>query len=104
MIDLPDFSKSYDYENYFYFTCDSQRIGKLIAHYELFKIAEKLEGSIVECGIFKGASFLRFAMYRKLFDRNLKRNIIGFDTFAAFPHSSYEHDIKMREDFVNQSG
>ncbi|MEO8666317.1 MAG: TylF/MycF/NovP-related O-methyltransferase [Ignavibacteria bacterium] len=104
MIELPDFAKTYDYENYFYFTCDNQRIGKLVAHYELFKMTKDIEGSIVECGVFKGASFLRFAMYRKLFDENSKRKIIGFDSFAAFPQTNYEPDIKMRIDFVEECG
>lgn len=104
MIELPDFTKSYEYENNFYFSCANQRIGKLIAHYELFKIAQQVKGDIVECGVFKGASLIRFAMYRKLFEENSSRKIIGFDSFGEFPDTDFEPDKKMREDFIKGSG
>ena len=94
MIELPDFEKTYDYENYFYWTSDTQRVGKLLAHYELFKIAQKSEGSIVECGVFKGASLIRFAVFRKLFPVSEQKKIIGFDSFAEFPHTEFEPDKK----------
>lgn len=73
MIKLPDFSKAYEYENEFYLSCDKQRIGKLIAHYELFKMSQNIEGEIIECGVFKGASLVRFAMFRKLFQSKFER-------------------------------
>ncbi len=53
MIKLPNFKKSYDYENNFYLTCSSGRIGKSLAHYELYNMAKKSTGEIVECGVFK---------------------------------------------------
>jgi len=46
MINLPDFSKIFDYENNFYVSCDSSRITKLIAHYELYKMVCGLPGAI----------------------------------------------------------
>ncbi len=104
MIELPDFEKTYDYENYFYWTCDNQRIGKLLAHYELFKLSGDIEGDIVECGVFKGASLVRFAIYRSLFSNPDKKKIIGFDSFAEFPETNFEPDIKMRVDFVEECG
>ena len=104
MIELPEFEKTYDYENYFYLTCDPQRVGKLIAHYELFKMAGDIEGAIVECGVFKGASFVRFAMFRNLFESKFEKKIIGFDSFDAFPLTEFEPDIKMRYDFVEECG
>ena len=67
MIKLPDFTKDFDYENNFYLSCDITRISKILAHYELYKKVIDLPGEIVECGIFKGASFARFAMFRELF-------------------------------------
>lgn len=54
MFNLPNFGKSFDYENNFYLTCDNSRIAKLLAHYELYNLAKKLTGEIVLCGIFKG--------------------------------------------------
>lgn len=104
MIELPDFAKTYDYENYFYWTCDNQRIGKLLAHYELFKLSRDVEGAIIECGVFKGASLVRFAIYRNLFSNPEEKKIIGFDSFAKFPLTNFEPDIKMRTDFVDECG
>ena len=54
MIELPDFSKAFDYENNFYLSCDVQRMSKVLAHYELFKMTKDLPGSIVECVFSKG--------------------------------------------------
>ena len=61
---LPDFSKAFEYENNFYLSCDNTRLSKIIAHYELFKMTMHLPGAIVECGVFKGASLVRFAGFR----------------------------------------
>lgn len=104
MIKLPDFSKAYEYENEFYLSCDKQRIGKLLAHYELFKMSQNVEGEIIECGVFKGASLVRFAMFRKLFQGNLEKKIIGFDSFAEFPQTNFEADKKLRDHIVKEAG
>ena len=79
---LPDFSKAFEYENNFYLSCDNTRISKIIAHYELFKMTMHLPGAIVECGVFKGASLVRFAGFRDLFGNSYSRKIIGFDIFG----------------------
>ncbi len=76
MIKLPNFKKSFEYENNFYLSCDSSRIGKVLAHYELFKIANYLPGSIVECGVFKGASLSRFSMMRELFGNSSSKKLL----------------------------
>ena len=59
MINLPDFSKAFEYENNFYLSCDNSRIAKLLAHYELYKMVVNIPGAIVECGVFKGTSLTR---------------------------------------------
>jgi len=78
MINIPDFKKSFEYENNFYLSCNNSRIGKFIVHYELFKKSSLVPGSIVECGIFKGSSLIRFATFRELFKKSNKKIIIGF--------------------------
>jgi hypothetical protein len=95
MIDLPDFSKAMDYENNFYMSCDSTRISKIIAHYELYKMTMEIPGVIMECGIFKGTSLARFAIFRELFENASSRKIIGFDVFGKFPNTNYEEDKKV---------
>ena len=65
MIKLPDFSNPFENENNFYLTCDLDRIKKILVQYELYKKIELIPGSIIECGVFKGNSAIRFMAYRK---------------------------------------
>ena len=97
MITLPDFSKTFDYENNFYLSCDPMRISKVLAQYELYKMARELPGAIVECGVLKGCSLVRFASFRELFGNSFAKKIVGFDTFGAFPQADFEADKKMRQ-------
>ena len=103
MIKLPAYKKAFDYENDFYLSCKSSRIAKTIAQYKLFERTVHIEGDIVECGIFKGSSFLRLAMYRKIHDAENKK-LIGFDSFGSFPETEYEQDKKLREKFIKIAG
>ena len=104
MIELPDYSKSWEYENNFYLSCDQTRISKLLAHYELFKMVNHLPGHVLECGVFKGASLTRFAAFRDLLGSPFSKQIIGFDTFGTFPDTLYPADIAVRERFINDAG
>lgn len=103
MIKLPDFKKAFDHENDFYLSSHPSRMGKCLAHYELFKIANALPGAIVECGVFKGVSFLRFATFQHLYgDR--PRKLIGFDTFTTFPQTAFPGDKARRAAFIQDAG
>jgi len=103
MIDLPVNEKSFEYENNFYLSCDSTRMAKALSHYMLFKKTIEIAGSIVECGVFKGASFSMLSMYRKL--HNLEEKwMIGFDSFGAFPEANYEEDKEVRKRFISGAG
>ena len=99
MIKLPNFHKSFDYENNFYLSCDNSRIGKMIAHYELFKMSSKIPGCIIECGVFKGASLIRFATFLKLLKSNKK--IIAFDTFGKHTTTKISSDHKRRNKLLS---
>ena len=103
MIKLPNYKKAFDYENDFYLSCESSRIAKIIAQYNLFEKTIHIEGDIVECGIFKGSSFLRFAMYRKIHNVENKK-LVGFDSFDNFPETEYEEDKNLREKFITEAG
>lgn len=87
-----DTEKAFDYENGFYLTGDIRRIGKLLAHYELFKSISHLPGHIVECGVFKGASAVRFTTFIQLLESPFSRKFIGFDAFGKFPESGEPGD------------
>lgn len=104
MQDLPDFERAFDYENSFYLSCDNSRMGKLIAHHELFQMSLDVPGAIVECGVFVGASFMRFAMMRELFGGSHSKKMVGFDTFGEFPEVETADDQKFRDRFFDQTG
>jgi hypothetical protein len=103
MMKLPNSKDSFNYENNFYLSCDNSRIGKFMAHYELFKMSIDKPGSIIECGIFKGISLIRFATFRNLLNTKSKK-IIGFDMFGKFPETKFIKDQKLREKFITDAG
>ena len=104
MISLPDYSKSFEYENSFYLSCDTSRMSKVIAHYELYKMLLNVPGAIVECGVFKGASLVRFAMFRELLNASFAKKIIGFCAFGKFPVTRFKKDLKFRKRFIETAG
>src|SRR5438105_7805162 len=104
MIKLPDFSKTFEYENNFYLSCNSSRIGKMLAYYELFKMVLERPGAIVECGVFKGASLSRFAMFREMFASPFSKKIIAFDVFGRYPRTKFSADKKLRAKFIDAAG
>lgn len=99
-----DLDRAWDYENGFYLTSDPTRIGKLLAHYELYRRILPLHGHVVECGVFKGASLLQFAIFRRLLENDDSRRIIGFDAFGAFPGKHDGPDAVFVEQFERRAG
>ena len=92
LANLPSAEEAYEHENAFYLTCAPGRVGKLLAHYELYQQAQRVAGAFVECGIFKGSSLARFAMFRHLFESEETRALIGFDIFGKFPETECAAD------------
>ena len=104
MITLPDFNRTFEYENNFFLSCDTTRISKILAHYELYKMVRDVPGSIVECGVFKGTSLVKFATFRDIFDNSYSKKIIGFDIFGQFPETKFEQDKAFRDKFIENAG
>lgn len=107
MIKLPDFSEQsrYDYETNFHLTLEISRLAKFVAHYEAIRMVEDLPGAIVECGVFKGTSLARFAMFRELLGNYFTAKIIAFDVFSDdFPDTKYEEDKAQREHWIATAG
>ena len=104
MIKLPNFKKSFEFENNFYLSCDITRISKILSHYELYKMSSDVPGSIVECGVFKGASLCRFATFRELFGNPFSKKIIAFDIFGKFPQTKFNQDKQFRKKFISHAG
>lgn len=80
-----DPAMAFEYENGFYLTSEVRRIGKLLAHHELYRRIIDLPGEVIELGVFRGASLVRWATFRELHESPDSRRIIGFDAFGAFP-------------------
>ncbi len=93
-------------ENAFHFYSNPSRIRKIICHYEIFKKSEKIPGSIVECGVFKGNSFFRFLIFRDLIfnQKKIKKHIYGFDVFGKFPNQKNKKDNKFALDHNKRIG
>ncbi len=94
-----DVDRQWDYENGFYLTSHLTRIPKMIAHYELYKSILNLPGHIVECGVFKGASLIRFCTFREILESPYSRKIIGFDAFGKFPEQDNTNDQEFAKKF-----
>jgi hypothetical protein len=106
MVTLSDFRESresFEHENNFYLSCDSSRIAKAFAQFRFVEKTKNITGEIIECGVFKGASFCRFAMFRHILGLHEKK-LVGFDTFFDFPETSNEDDKELREEFMEIDG
>jgi len=92
-----DQSKKWDYENGFYLTCETSRIGKLLNHLEIYKKIIELPGDILEFGVYKGSSLVRLLSFRSLLENEYSRKVYGFDAFGKFPD---EVNLESDKDFV----
>lgn len=99
-----DFDRPWLYENGFYLTSPLSRLGKLLAHYELYKRIIELPGHVVECGVLKGASLVRFATFRQLLESPDSRKIVAFDAFGPFPPTGDLADDRFIEQFQGAAG
>lgn len=96
----------WDAENIFYLKSHESRLGKLLALYEIYKKIIDIPGDIVECGVYKGASLMRLAAFRRLLENDYSREIFGFDIFGTFPTGevSDEADLKFIKEFESGGG
>ena len=107
MIKLPKFTSQnmYDAETHYNLFMNEERFSKLLIHYEVFKKIKNMNGSIVECGVFKGTSLSRFAMLRELIGNSKKNKLIAFDVFSDnFPNTKYSNEKKQRAHSLKTAG
>jgi len=107
MIKIPkDLKKNmYDYETFFHLSMTEERLGKFLAHYEAYKIANTIPGEIVECGVFKGTSFVRFALMRELMGGKNSSRLIAFDIFSdKYPNTNFKEDKAQRDYWIKTAG
>lgn len=99
-----DTDNAWDYENGFYLTSHVTRLAKLLAHFELYKSVVDLPGHVVECGVYKGVSLIRFATFREVLESPYSRKIIGFDAFGKFPRQQNSRDATFVATFEQAGG
>src|SRR5262249_17656826 len=64
-------------------TTGPDRLQKILARYELFKLAVDVPGDIVECGVFRGSGLYTWVKLLRLFKPNNEQRVVGFDFFEA---------------------
>ena len=73
------------FQNFPVFT-SRQKITRLLARYELFKMIQDIPGHIFECGVLFGGGLFSFAHFSAIFEPvNCQRRVVGFDTFEGLP-------------------
>ena len=86
----------WQYEDAFHWFSEPRRFGKFCAHYELYKRIVDLPGDVIELGVFRGASLIRWVTFRDMLETTYSRQIYGFDIFGDFPkegiRSSVDHE------------
>jgi len=79
-----------------------QTVTRLMAQYELVKRIVAVEGAIVECGVYRGASLFGWLHLTSILDpMNWRRKIYGFDTFSGFASVS-DKDLGCEEAAIRQ--
>lgn len=107
LIKLPEFSvqNMYEAETNFNLMMTHERLAKFLVHWEVMKLTNAIPGSIVECGVFKGTSFSRFALMRQLLGGDFSSKLIGFDCFSdSYPNTSYDEDKDQRDHWIDTAG
>lgn len=96
----------WDFENGFYWFSDPRRLCKAMAHFELYKMILGIPGDVVEFGVHKGASLIRWACYRDALEAPAARQIVAFDTFGKFPseHITSEVDKEFIKSYEDEAG
>lgn len=85
------------YEDAFFWFSEPRRLGKLCTHYELYKRIVHLPGDVIELGVFRGSSLIRWATFRDLLETNYSRQIYAFDLFGDFPKEGIASDVDQKE-------
>ena len=63
-----------------------QKVARLMALEELFKLSANIKGQIVECGVHIGGGVMSWLHLSSILEPyGYHRSIIGFDTFEGFP-------------------
>jgi len=67
------------------------RLQKILARYELFKLAMDVPGDIVECGVFKGSGIFTWVKLMQIFRPMNDIRVVGFDFFGGAKEDGSEY-------------
>ncbi len=67
------------------------RLQKILARCELYKMALEIPGDVVECGVFKGSGIYTYAKLRHIFKPRSVQKILGFDFFDSERDADIHH-------------
>lgn len=66
-----------------------QTFTSILTRIELFKMIREVQGSVVECGVYKANNLMTFFHMSNIYEPfAFTRKVIGFDTFEGFPSIS----------------
>ena len=104
MSNLDDQNLLWDSYNNLMLGNDVDRIRKLTVRYDLFKESMSVPGSIVECGVFKGAGWMYWLKLLNVFSYGERKSVIGFDTFSSFASDHLlDYEKESAKSFVNEA-
>lgn len=82
-----------------------RNLARFLTHYELFKDIMNFPGSIVDLGVFKGASTFSWAKLCEIFcQTDILKKVYAFDTFEGFSAISVEDGPANAENDVVKGG
>ena len=98
--------QAWDYENGFHWFSHPSRIAKMFAHYELYKKIANIPGHVLEFGVYKAASMIRWLTLRGILESDFSRKVYGFDAFGKFPVADVAHpaDLSFIREFEGAGG
>lgn len=72
---------------------------RFLAHYELFRMVQDLPGSIIELGVYRGASFFTWAhLLETFFPGDRSRKVYGFDSFEGLHRDQFDDEMDGERD------
>ena len=80
---------------------DIGRLQKLNIRYDIFRETLNVPGSIVECGVFKGAGLMHWLKLLKILPHE-KKTVFGFDTFS-FSNELEDYEKETAKSFINEA-
>ncbi|WP_150526420.1 TylF/MycF/NovP-related O-methyltransferase [Roseibium sediminis] len=80
-------------------------LARFLAHYEIFKKIIDVPGVIVDLGVYRGSSTFTWAKLCEIFcPTDIRKTVVGFDTFTGFAKLSAEDGPENPEQDVIEGG